>query len=322
MRNKDKNPLISVIMPAYNTAEMIGPAIESVLAQTYENLELIIVDDGSTDGTRNAAEIYSVLDKRVRVFGYTENRGVSHAENIAMEKASGRLVGFVDSDDTIAPDMYEKLYGLMGGEGKEISVSSYSPETARLLKKITREGFMKALLADRYKSYMPCCLFDRSLFDGISFDEELTASQDADVMPKLFAKADSVRFTPETLYRYFSKRPGNTSSMSDTPNGIYVRFLTYSRRYQWVLENYPESADDVLRIAVNYASLIGIRKGFTREEIGRARNFLLLNRRAIQRIHLPFYRKYEVDAVIHKDDFARLLAGSAHQIKRKVMGKR
>lgn len=94
----DKQPLVSVIMPAYNSEKYIGKSIESVLAQDYQAFELLIIDDGSKDRTKNIAEQYAERDARIRVFSQP-NQGVSVARNKGLDVATGKYVAFLDSDD-------------------------------------------------------------------------------------------------------------------------------------------------------------------------------------------------------------------------------
>ena len=101
-------PLITVIVPVYNILDYLPRCVHSITAQTYSHLEIILVDDGSTDGTGELCDRLAEEDGRIRVF-HKENGGSSSARNLALEHASGEYVGFVDSDDYISPDMYERL---------------------------------------------------------------------------------------------------------------------------------------------------------------------------------------------------------------------
>ena len=101
--------LISVIVPVYNIREYLERCVESILAQTWENLEVLLVDDGSTDGTEKLVDELQKRDGRIRVF-HKENGGSSSARNLGVCEAKGRYLGFVDSDDYIEPFMYERLY--------------------------------------------------------------------------------------------------------------------------------------------------------------------------------------------------------------------
>ncbi|OWK74515.1 hypothetical protein CBW16_03655 [Flavobacteriaceae bacterium JJC] len=101
--------LISVILPAYNAEQFIKESVESILAQTYNNIELIIVNDGSTDGTARLSEELAVKDSRIKVI-HQENQGVSAARNNGLKTAKGNFIGFIDADDQAAEDLYELLY--------------------------------------------------------------------------------------------------------------------------------------------------------------------------------------------------------------------
>lgn len=101
-------PKISVIVPVYNLENYISKCVESILCQSYTNLELILVDDGSTDRSCGICQQYAALDSRVRLI-HQENQGVSAARNRGLEVASGDWIGFVDADDSIAPDYYETM---------------------------------------------------------------------------------------------------------------------------------------------------------------------------------------------------------------------
>ena len=91
-------PLITVIVPVYNILEYLPRCVHSITAQTYQNLEIILVDDGSTDGTGALCDELAAEDRRIRVY-HKENGGSSSARNLALKHASGEYVGFVDSDD-------------------------------------------------------------------------------------------------------------------------------------------------------------------------------------------------------------------------------
>ena len=113
MGNADKKPLISVIVPVYKVELYLHACVDSILAQTYTNLEIILVDDGSPDNCPAICDEYAVKDQRVRVI-HKENGGVSSSRNKAIDICTGEYLTFVDSDDTIAPDWLESLYKSIG----------------------------------------------------------------------------------------------------------------------------------------------------------------------------------------------------------------
>ncbi len=104
----ESQPLISVIIPVYNILDCLERCVSSVCAQTYPNLEILLVDDGSTDGTERLCEELAARDSRIRVF-HKPNGGSSSARNLGIERARGDYLGFVDSDDYIEPGMYEAM---------------------------------------------------------------------------------------------------------------------------------------------------------------------------------------------------------------------
>ena len=103
-------PLISVIVPVYNVAPYVRKCLDSLLAQTYSEIEIIVVDDASTDESGSICDTYPVLDKRIQVIHFPVNRGLSAARNDGICRAKGLYAAFVDSDDYVEPDLLEMLY--------------------------------------------------------------------------------------------------------------------------------------------------------------------------------------------------------------------
>ncbi len=108
MSGKERQILISVIVPVYNVVDYLQRCVDSIRNQTYPNLEIILVDDGSTDKSGALAEKMAMEDRRIRVF-HKENGGASSARNLGISMAEGDYIGFVDGDDYIEPKMYERL---------------------------------------------------------------------------------------------------------------------------------------------------------------------------------------------------------------------
>lgn len=112
---------ISVIVPVYNVKKYIKRCLDSIIEQTYKNLEIILIDDGSTDGSGEICDEYIEKDERIQVL-HKANGGLSSARNIGIERATGNYIGFVDSDDWIAKDMYEYLWKLCKRDNFDIAV--------------------------------------------------------------------------------------------------------------------------------------------------------------------------------------------------------
>ena len=107
-----RNSLISVIVPVYNVEKYLPQCLNSIINQTYENLEIIFINDGSTDNSGNICDEYAKRNSRIKAI-HKENGGASSARNIGLDICKGDNIGFVDSDDWIELDMYESLYKYM-----------------------------------------------------------------------------------------------------------------------------------------------------------------------------------------------------------------
>lgn len=115
---------ISVIVPIYNVANLLPFCIESILKQTHKNLEIILIDDGSTDNSLSICKNYANQDNRIKVI-HQENHGLSHARNIGIKNATSKYIGFVDSDDIIFPYFYEHLLNLIITNNADIAECSF-----------------------------------------------------------------------------------------------------------------------------------------------------------------------------------------------------
>lgn len=124
IREEAQKDLISVIVTAYNIAAYIERGVGSVCAQTYRNLEIIVVDDGSVDATGTILDKLAESDARIQVI-HEENGGLSHARNTGIARARGNYIGFVDGDDWIDPDMYEKLFSALQDKQADLAVCRY-----------------------------------------------------------------------------------------------------------------------------------------------------------------------------------------------------
>ena len=119
------NELISIIVPCYNSEKYLERCVYSLINQTIKNIEIILINDGSTDKTGELCEYYANLDKRIKVI-HKKNEGVAYARNTGIDFATGKYIGFVDSDDFVELDMYEILYSAMISNDADISQCSYN----------------------------------------------------------------------------------------------------------------------------------------------------------------------------------------------------
>lgn len=207
--------LISIIVPVYNTGKYLKKSIESVLYQTYEDLEVILVDDGSTDGSSAICDEYAQTDTRIKVI-HKKNGGLSSARNAGIEIASGEYIAFVDSDDYILPNMYEKMLLEMKASESDIVMCSYLNvnESGCYLGKANIQEWTGAGIDFLKKdglgyNYAWNKLFRRALFDDLRFPLG-KYFEDIFIMHDVFYKAKKVSLIPDALYIY-QQREGSIS---------------------------------------------------------------------------------------------------------------
>ncbi|MCD8326685.1 MAG: glycosyltransferase [Lachnospiraceae bacterium] len=212
--------LISVIVPVYNIIEYLPRCVHSIIAQTYENLEIILVDDGSTDGTGALCDELAAEDLRIRVF-HKENGGSSSARNLGIEKARGEYLGFVDSDDYIAEDMYELLMAAeeeYGCEMAQVGRDEVAASGERLpdiceppeeIVFIPSEDFMRELLMHRGDCSFCTKLVRRSLFDNREFPQG-ALNEDFHVLIQLLCEMKGIVSLPKQCYHVFYRPDSNT----------------------------------------------------------------------------------------------------------------
>ena len=213
-------PLISVIVPAYNIEKYIGDCLDSLLAQTYRDLEILIVDDGSTDSTGDLAEEYAKKDDRIRVI-HQENRGLSGARNAALPLTKGEWIGFVDGDDRIEKDMYESMIGEAFREDADIALCAYravydgknDPGDSGFSGKIfvlDREEALDAFVCDNRSFHIYYSvwskLFKKEKIRDLSFPEGRN-SEDILFSTKALLNAGRAVFIDRPLYLYAAARP-------------------------------------------------------------------------------------------------------------------
>ncbi len=173
---------ISVIVPVYNSIDCLERCVRSICAQTYANLEILLIDDGSTDGTDQLCERLADQDDRIRVH-HKKNGGASSARNVGIDLSTGDYLGFVDSDDYVDADVYEKLaealekgnYSVVqisrdevDEEGGRLPDICMPPEKERFC---SSETFLRELLMHRGDCSFCTKLFLREIFDGHRFPE-------------------------------------------------------------------------------------------------------------------------------------------------------
>ena len=243
-----KEELISVIVPVYNVRPYLEKCFDSIARQSYQNLEIILVDDGSTDGSGELCEDLSKRDGRVRVI-HKKNGGLGSARNAGMDAARGELLSFVDSDDWIEPGMYETLSGIMCRENAQIIACgikrvsetgevSYYQDNLKERSVYTREEALIELPKNERLSNSMCNkLFRRETIQGLHINEQIYY-EDNPFTPQCIARAERIAYTAEPFYCYF-ERTGSISRKKFSERE-FDRVTADRMRLEFYHEHFPQ----------------------------------------------------------------------------------
>lgn len=213
--------LVSVIVPAYNVENNISFCLDSLINQTYENIEIICVNDGSPDNTESVIKEYTRKDSRVKLIS-KENGGVSSARNAGLDAVQGEFIAFVDSDDFVSERFVERLMELITDYSADIArcrvrgnVTSYDyvepePENPPVVNtrtthealEIYYDGVFYGWYAD--DAAIVCnCLFKSYIFDNLRFDSSIERGEDECMIQLAISEAEKLVYTDERLYFYY-----------------------------------------------------------------------------------------------------------------------
>lgn len=214
------NSKISIIVPIYNTEKYLHKCIDSIIAQSYTNIEIILVDDGSTDNSPSICDDYAKKDERIVVV-HKRNGGLSSARNAGLDVAIGDYVGFVDSDDYISKDMYKTLVENMPADETALSniMCVRADETGKIWPSsvphtsdvtISSIDFIKELMMHTGDVSVCTKLFPKQIFEKVKFSEG-SLNEDLLFMLDVLSEIDNVYFVGQVGYYYFV-RSGSISS--------------------------------------------------------------------------------------------------------------
>lgn len=262
METENRPIKISIIVPIYNIVELLPRCIESIRRQTYRNLEIILVDDGSTDNSGAYAEKIALEDKRVKVV-HKENGGSSSARNLGISMATGDYIGFVDSDDYIEPEMYERLLSVALQEQLMMVQTSRDEidEQGNVMPNVCEppqkpelwecEHFMRELLLHRGDCSFCTKLIHSSLLKEERFPEgEL--NEDFYLLVRLLPKIPAVAIIPEQDYHVFYRMGSNTrtADSEEFPQVFTDIVRNADRVYEIVQKEYPALLQEAMRFGL------------------------------------------------------------------------
>lgn len=220
MRTEAFPDLISIIVPVYNMEAYLERCMASIQGQTYENLEIILVDDGSTDRSGQMCDAYAQADARVKVV-HKPNGGLSDARNAGLAVAAGVYIGYVDSDDWIEPDMYERMYRACTETGSQLAACRYFSERggaadvekgSGAVVPLSREALLKIYICghEQYMIYNSVWskLFHRDLVEDMRFPMGRN-SEDIMYTTRAFCRLSKAVYLDTGLYHYVIDREGS-----------------------------------------------------------------------------------------------------------------
>lgn len=265
--------LISVIVPIYNIGKFVEKCIETIANQTYKNLEIILVDDGSTDKSGKICDKWKEKDNRIKVI-HKKNEGVSIARNTGIKEANGAYFFFVDGDDYIDLDIIENLYRSLKENNTQIAISGHYHTTySEKVKLYSNQNFvsepeetMKRLL--RFDDIYPVIwgkLYKREIFEQIEFPPG-KINEDAAVVYLLLDRAEKVSHIDKAGYYYVQREKSIVHEEYDKAKITHIEFLEEQLHY--VEKKYPnliEYAENFFVIPLNCHVILTYRSKLKEE---------------------------------------------------------
>lgn len=256
--------MISVIIPMYNAEKYVEKCIQSLLNQTYQDLEIIIVNDGSKDRSQEICEKYASQDKRITLIN-TENRGAGSARNTGIETAKGEYISFIDSDDYVCPDYYERLLNMLQKTNADIAIGRYERISEHdemqfintgEIKECTNMEELMILYGEDEDKYINAVLvtnklFKRELFEGDVRFPIRRLIDDEFIIYKLIYKSKKIVYTNDVMYAYVQ----SDSSIMRTDfkeQRVYDTIDVYDEVYGFFKENGTEELNK--KILIRYLS--------------------------------------------------------------------
>lgn len=217
-------PKVSVIVPVYNVGKYLAKCLDSLVGQTYQNIEILVVNDGSTDGSEQVIQEY-VQRYPAKIKSFTKkNGGLSDARNFGIDRAEGDYIGFVDSDDYVTPSMFEEMVGLAEKHQSKIVICNIQKvdQQGRITQKLTQIPHLseKIDLEKNFSvfsdlSYFACNkLFKKELFKGKRFKKE-AHFEDIQLIPQLLLECETIAQTQNFHYQYLERTDSITKTHTE-----------------------------------------------------------------------------------------------------------
>lgn len=273
--------IVSVIVPVYNVRRYLCACVDSLLCQTWTGLEIILVDDGSNDGSEQICDEYAARYNRVRVI-HQVNAGAANAKNAGLNAARGDYIAFADSDDWVEPEWIEKMMSAAVAHDADVVECNFHMDYVGSREYGNRPAdFVETLFETQdylrhYPNQWTCALFWNKLFraklvENIRFHTERRCVDDEFFTYKAVTGANRVLRITDPLYHYRQRR----SSVTQSEKTLFQRTIDdidiLSERHQWMKAHYPDIAMDYLRHDVDTLLYFAEAYPFNRQAIGHFR---------------------------------------------------
>ena len=286
-----KEPLISVLVPIYKIDRYLGICVESLLNQTYKNLEILLVDDGSPDRCPEICDLYASKDERIKVI-HKENGGLVSARKAALMAAKGSYIGYVDGDDWVGPGFYHSLYSSIKESDADIAIAGFSRDLFSSTKNILNaipsgiyegdalDAIKKQMIADGdfYRhgitTYLWNKLFKREVIEKyqMEMDNRITIGEDAATVYPAIMASKKIVITDNCAYHY-RQREDSMLKTATNHNNEYLKVMYLHDYMKQSLKGWSEEYDLLRQTEDLILSTFIIRSGGTLIDDGGLANF-------------------------------------------------
>lgn len=302
-------PKISIIVPVYNTEKYLAKCLDSILNQTLQDIEIIVVNDGSKDQSQSVIDRYAIKDHRIFSI-YKENGGLSDARNVGLDNSTGEFIAFIDSDDYIESEMLEKMYELTkrhnseivlcdlvkvdenGKEFRDLPQSPQLPEKIVLKNDLTIFGEMSCFACNK--------IFKKSLFNNHRFKKGIHF-EDIELIPKLILDSKIISKINEPFYKYFERQDSITKTHTNKGLDMFVAVEVVSNYFK--KSEYSNQLNELKRFQIiqGYYSFLAYvayvkDKKLKSEMINKLNEFTILN--SIKKSDIINYRRFNVNYLV------------------------
>ena len=302
--------MISIIIPIYNVEKYLSKCIESLVGQTYKDIEIILINDGSPDHCLSICEQYSKKDNRIIVIDQ-ENKGVSAARNAGLKMAKGEYIGFVDPDDWIAPEMYESMHSAMKETNADLCICGYDyydehgkvDENRRYNTKENETITQKDVIY-RFSDMPPTIrhgvvnkLFKNELLNGQMFKEGLHSSEDVFFLNEYVQKIQNAVVVHQPYYKNLV-RQGSATHGGLSINSLADSFEAHERMYLDSIRRYPELKNHAAAFLLDVCTL---KYNEAKEKWVKMEENEKKSAKEKLKIMLKFIKKYALYSILDKE---------------------